>query len=105
MITHPDYLCYRSLFSSNLKSGAGNYCARLGWLGTDDHDVQTVSDCGIIKERWHGSLLVYRELCAHEGYPRGARVPPYPGVEQLRRAMAGVLEKLRREEEGLMGRE
>jgi len=32
-------------------------------------------------------------------------VSPYTlrRVEQLRRAMAGVLEKLRREEEGLMG--
>jgi hypothetical protein len=57
MITHPDYLCHRSLFSSNLKSGGENYCAKLGWLGTDDHDIQAVRDCGIIKEKWHGSLL------------------------------------------------
>ena len=56
MITHPDYLCHRSLFS-NLKSGGENYCARMGWLGTNDYDVQAVRDCGIIKEIWHGSLL------------------------------------------------
>ena len=47
MVTHPDYLCHPKIVHMNRK----------GWLKVDDEDILEIRSKGIVKEKWHDSLL------------------------------------------------
>lgn len=58
MVTHPEYLC-RLKMKSKQKTKAQNDSIfwRKGWMPDDDEDIVIVREEGIVKEKFHGSLL------------------------------------------------